>query len=124
MDALIVDKVLGGDTQDVVVFARHQMAGKHVRTALDRRLEVRQRLLELTRQRYMHDRRRLMAERGVRQPRVIAADGSGFLQIVQAPGAGRLRQSNLLGKRRVGYPAILLQSLQNGDINPIERHFS
>ena len=77
VDALVVGEVLGRDAQDIVVFARHQVAGQHVRTALYRRLEIRQRLLELARQRYVDDRRHLVAECGVGKPGVVAADDSG-----------------------------------------------
>src|SRR5262245_36246563 len=98
------------------------MTGKHVRAAFDRRLEVRQRLFELSGQRNMDNRRHLMTEGGVRQARVIAADNTGFLESVEAARTGRLRQSDLFGERRVGNSAILLKSVQYRNIDPIEGH--
>ena len=98
------------------------MARQHVRAALDRRFELGQRFLELARKGYVHDRRHPVAERAVRKPRVIALDHPALFQLVEPPGTGGLREADLFGERGIRYPAVLLERVENGEIDPVQRH--
>ena len=64
-----------------------------------------------------------MAERSVRQARVIAADRTGLFQRVETPRAGRLRQADAFGERCVGDPGVLLKRLENREIDTVEALF-
>src|SRR5690606_20862518 len=124
VNAVVILQVAGGNPQNVVILARNQMAGQHVGASLHRPLELRKRLFELPRKRDVHDHGDLVTERGIRQAGVVALDDPGLLQIVEAPGTGRLRQPYLFGQGRVGHAPVLLQRFKYGNIDPVQRHSS
>lgn len=88
VDAFVIFEIARRDAQDIVVFAGHKVADEHVRAAFHRRFELRQRLGELAGQRDMHDGDHLIVERLVRQPGMISADNTIFLQNVEPARAG------------------------------------
>ena len=120
MDALVVGKVLRRHPQDVIVFARHQVADKDVRAELYRRFEFGERLGELSGERNMHDGDHRVIERFLRQVRVIAADDARFLQDVETTRAGRRREPDPLGKLRVRDAPVLLEDAEYRSIYCIE----
>jgi hypothetical protein len=109
VDALEIDRVLCGETQDVVGVAGHQETLHDLLRPCDGPFEILQRLARLAGQRDLDEDIHVPAELLLVEQRDVVLDDAGVLQRPGAAQAGGGGQADPFGKVRVGDAAVGLK---------------
>src|SRR5690625_3020295 len=124
MDALEILHIARLHLNNVIIAAREQLAGYDIRAFPDRILESAQRILALTIKRDVDEHIHPVTERSRVDPRGIALQYAGVLQLLDPSRAGGRRQADTFRQRDLALARIADQLSEDTSINGInfDRH--